>query len=83
MTDTEVREQVARLETLLETAGDDPAVADVVQVLVDLYGEALARLIHGTDPRQDELISHLLMVHGIEPPTLLQITPRPVHSGAA
>jgi hypothetical protein len=83
MTDADVRERVTALEAMLEAAGDDPAVADVVQALVELYGEALARLIRGADPKTDELVSHLLIVHGIEPPTLLQMSPRPVHSGVA
>ena len=53
----------------------DPDARDVatelVQALLDLYGEALARMV-GEVPEPaalagDELVSHLLMLHGIHP----------------
>ena len=53
----------------------DPDARDIatelVQALLDLYGEALARMMeHVPDAEalaDDELISHLLMLHGIHP----------------
>ena len=77
MDDGQARERVARVETLLEQveALPDPDARDIatelVQALLDLYGEALARMMdHVAAPEQladDELISHLLMLHGIHP----------------
>jgi Mg2+ and Co2+ transporter CorA len=75
MKDTEVRERVTRLEGMLEAATENAGALDLVQALLELYGEALARMVRGVDPKQDELVSHLLMLHDIEPPTLLQIAP--------
>src|ERR671932_1205490 len=65
MDDAEVRELVARVESLLEQL--DERSTEVVQALVALYGEALARLLAGADPTQDELLSHLLLVHDLHP----------------
>ena len=78
MTDSEVRQRVEDLEAQLAQAESSPETLDLVQALSELYGEAIRRLIYGADPRKDELVSHLLMLHAIEPPTLLQITPRQV-----
>jgi Fe-S cluster biogenesis protein NfuA len=65
MDDAEVRELVARVESLL---GDlDERATDAVQALVELYGEALARVVAGADPTEDELLSHLLLVHDLHP----------------
>ena len=65
MDDAEVRELVARVEGLL---GDlDARGTEAVQALVELYGEALARFVAGADPTQDELLSHLLLVHDLHP----------------
>ncbi|HEY4320970.1 MAG TPA: hypothetical protein VGM77_07270 [Gemmatimonadales bacterium] len=75
MKDTEVRERVARLEATLAAAEGNPQALDAVQGLLEIYGEALTRMVHGADPKTDELISHLLLLHNIEPPTLLQIEP--------
>ena len=65
MDDGEVRELVARVESLL--GGLDDRATEVVQALVELYGEALARFVAGVDPTQDELLSHLLLVHDLHP----------------
>ena len=65
MDDDEVRELVARVEALL--GGLDEQATEVVQALVQLYGEALARVVAGTDPTEDELLSHLLLVHDLHP----------------
>lgn len=75
MTDGEVRERVTRLEAQLESAQENPEVVAVVQSMLEIYGEALSRMVQGADPTHDELVSHLLILHQIEPPTLLQIAP--------
>ena len=63
----DVHERVARVEALLGEIEDDPRAAAAVQAIVDLYGEALARLLDGADPVEDELVSHLLLVHDLHP----------------
>ena len=65
MDDAEVRELVARVDELLERL--DGRAVEPVQALVELYGEALSRLLAGVDPTQDELLSHLLLVHDLHP----------------
>src|ERR687883_908897 len=65
MGDAEVRELVARVESLL--GGLDDRATEAVQALVELYGEALSRLVAGAEPTQDELLSHLLLVHDLHP----------------
>lgn len=81
--DREVRERVAQVEQRLEELEALPdatarAVAvEAVQGLLDLYGEGLARVLTVV-ARQgggsvvealaaDELVSHLLLVHGLHP----------------
>lgn len=82
--DRELRERVARMETLLEeieTFSDPSArskAAEMVQTLLELYGEGLARMMDavaqgGEGERtfevfaEDELVSHLLLLHGLHP----------------
>jgi Fe-S cluster biogenesis protein NfuA/nitrite reductase/ring-hydroxylating ferredoxin subunit len=82
--DKELRERVARMETLLEEieALEDPRArskaAEVVGVLLDLYGEGLARMMETVAETEDgestfgrfaddELVSHLLFLHGLHP----------------
>jgi Fe-S cluster biogenesis protein NfuA/nitrite reductase/ring-hydroxylating ferredoxin subunit len=82
--DQGLRERVARMETLLGEieALDDPnarsKAAEVVQVLLELYGEGLARMMEtiaeGAEGgkafeafAEDELVSHLLLLHGLHP----------------
>jgi len=75
--DLEARELVARVEQLLDDveAITDPAAreaaTEMAGVLLDLYGEGIARLAALVpDPgalAQDELVSHLLLLHGIHP----------------
>ncbi|MBA2712951.1 MAG: NifU family protein [Rubrobacteraceae bacterium] len=78
-----LQERVARMETLLEqieTLKDPNArskAAEMVGVLLELYGEGLARMMDliyetGNDKAfeafaQDELVSHLLLLHGLHP----------------
>jgi Fe-S cluster biogenesis protein NfuA/nitrite reductase/ring-hydroxylating ferredoxin subunit len=75
--DLEARELVARVEQLLDDveAITDPAAreaaTEMAGVLLDLYGEGIARRAALVpDPgalAQDELVSHLLLLHGIHP----------------
>ncbi|MCA1738698.1 MAG: NifU family protein [Actinobacteria bacterium] len=82
--DQELRERVARMETLLEEieALKDPKArskaAEMVGILLDLYGEGLARIMEtvaeGEERERtfealagDELVSHLLLLHGLHP----------------
>ncbi|HSL00389.1 MAG TPA: NifU family protein [Rubrobacteraceae bacterium] len=79
-----LQERVARVETLLGEieALEDPnaraTAAEMVQVLLELYGEGLARVMEvvaeGEERErafaafaEDELISHLLLLHGLHP----------------
>jgi Fe-S cluster biogenesis protein NfuA len=82
--DKGLQERVARMETLLgeiETLKDPNArskAAEVVGVLLDLYGDGLARMMEvvaeGEERERnfeafarDELVSHLLLLHGLHP----------------
>ena len=67
MEDAEVRELVGRVEEKLVAIDGDPKATEAVQGLVELYGEALARFVAGADPTEDELLSHLLLVHDLHP----------------
>jgi Fe-S cluster biogenesis protein NfuA len=78
MDDREARERVARVEALLEEVEgiDDPVARDtgleLVQALLDLYGEGLARIVGrdrelAQDVARDELVGHLLLLHGLHP----------------
>jgi Fe-S cluster biogenesis protein NfuA/nitrite reductase/ring-hydroxylating ferredoxin subunit len=79
-----LQERVARIERLLEEIESlkDPdarsKAAEVVQVLLELYGEGLSRMMEvvarGEDSQrtfeafaEDELVSHLLLLHGLHP----------------
>ena len=77
------RERVARVESLLEAVeglSDETARAiatDMAQAMLDMYGEGLGRIVDvlaanddGTLARElggDELVSHLLLLHGLHP----------------
>jgi Fe-S cluster biogenesis protein NfuA/nitrite reductase/ring-hydroxylating ferredoxin subunit len=82
--DQGLQERVSRMETLLgeiETLPDHNArskAAEVVGVLLDLYGEGLSRMMEvvaeGEERErtfdafaEDELVSHLLLLHGLHP----------------
>jgi Fe-S cluster biogenesis protein NfuA len=60
-------EKVARVDALLDRIEGDPAALEAVQAVVELYGDALARLVAGADPVEDELVSYLLLVHDLHP----------------
>jgi Fe-S cluster biogenesis protein NfuA/nitrite reductase/ring-hydroxylating ferredoxin subunit len=84
--DERARERVARVEELLdelEGLGDPQAAAkatELVQALLDLYGEGLARVMEhaahagatgfGEALAGDELVSHLLLLHDLHPMAL-------------
>jgi Fe-S cluster biogenesis protein NfuA/nitrite reductase/ring-hydroxylating ferredoxin subunit len=81
--DGAARERVARVETLLEAlegAGASvprDSALELVQALLDLYGEGLRRLVSVVAQRDDgevaaaladdELVTHLLLLHGLHP----------------
>jgi Fe-S cluster biogenesis protein NfuA len=83
LNDVEVRTRVGQLESLLERleALTDPAAREVavaaVQVLLEVYGEGLARVIDHANRlggaallralAADELVAHLLLLHGLHP----------------
>jgi Fe-S cluster biogenesis protein NfuA/nitrite reductase/ring-hydroxylating ferredoxin subunit len=61
-------ELVARVERLLEDA--DERAAELVQALLDLYGEGLRRIVERVDGKalvEDELVAHLLLLHDLHP----------------
>jgi Fe-S cluster biogenesis protein NfuA len=72
MDDTRAREAAARLESLLdEIEGDERALA-AVQALIELYGEALGRIVERApqamhDLVDDEVVGHLLLLHELHP----------------
>jgi Fe-S cluster biogenesis protein NfuA/nitrite reductase/ring-hydroxylating ferredoxin subunit len=82
--DRAARERVARVEVLLEDleragpALPTDVALELVQALLDLYGEGLARIVAEVAARDadgamaralggDELVSHLLLLHGLHP----------------
>ena len=83
MEDREVRGLVAHTDALLnrlESLEDGEAkslAVETIQVLFELYGEGLARIVEQTTRsnamglmdtyKQDELISHLLLMHDLHP----------------
>ena len=64
-------EVLERVDALLEEVEGDPKARELVQALVELYGEGLARIMAMTpDPRAlagDELVAHLLLLHDLHP----------------
>ncbi|HEX4760955.1 MAG TPA: NifU family protein [Thermoleophilaceae bacterium] len=61
-------ERVARVEQLLEDV--DERGAELVQALLDLYGEGLARILARCDATalaDDELVAHLMLLHDLHP----------------
>ena len=80
MDDQAARDRIARVEALLDEVESlpDPGRAtatELVQALVELYGEGLARIMArvdgaGEELLEDELISHLLLLHDLHPTPL-------------
>jgi Fe-S cluster biogenesis protein NfuA len=71
-----MQQEVQRIEALLddlERLGDPAARAtatELVQALLDMYGEGLRRIAERVDmrePARDELVGHLLFLHGLHP----------------
>ncbi|QFY13124.1 hypothetical protein GBF35_47035 [Nonomuraea phyllanthi] len=64
-------ERIARIESLLDTAG--PAATELVGELLGLYGEGLARVMelvgedHAARLAADELVGPLLLLHDLHP----------------
>jgi Fe-S cluster biogenesis protein NfuA len=78
MNDVEARDRVGQVEALLEAvdALPDPAAREtameLVQALLDVYGEGLARIVAAgnglvDELARDELVGHLLLLHGLHP----------------
>jgi Fe-S cluster biogenesis protein NfuA/nitrite reductase/ring-hydroxylating ferredoxin subunit len=70
--DVQARELAGHIEGLLDEAGD--AATELVAALLELYGEGLARIVARVpDPGAlagDEVIAHLLLLHGLHPEPL-------------
>lgn len=71
-----MQQEVQRIETLLDDLERlaDPAArataTELVQALLDMYGEGLRRIAEHVDmrePARDELVGHLLFLHGLHP----------------
>ena len=64
-------EALERVEALLVEIESDPRAREVVEAIVELYGEGLARIVAMTpDPRElvrDELVEQLLLLHDLHP----------------
>ena len=61
---------VERVDALLEQLEGRPEVEELVQALLELYGEGLRRIAERFDMRElagDELVDHLLFLHGLHP----------------
>lgn len=62
---------IGRVDALLDRAEDDELAMELVQALVELYGEGLARLVAAVpEPAavaDDELVEHLLLLHDLHP----------------
>lgn len=63
-------EAVERIEELLDKVEGQPEVTELVQALLEMYGEGLRRIAVRFDMRElsgDELVAHLLLLHGLHP----------------
>jgi Fe-S cluster biogenesis protein NfuA/nitrite reductase/ring-hydroxylating ferredoxin subunit len=77
MEDQAARDRIARVEALLDEVEGMPepgraTATELVQALVELYGEGLARIVArvngaGEDLLEDELVAHLLLLHDLHP----------------
>lgn len=75
LTDAQARERAVRAESLLERldSADEAARAlalEALQAVVELYGEALARLaaqVPAATLAADEVVAHVLLLHGLHP----------------
>jgi Fe-S cluster biogenesis protein NfuA len=65
-----VVDRMTRIEQLLAAIEDDPRAVEAVAAVVELYGDALQRVVAFDPPRElleDELVSQLLLVHDLHP----------------
>ncbi|MFF7856943.1 NifU family protein [Streptomyces sp. NPDC007904] len=78
LADPDVESRLARLDGLLEHLESAPgpttrSATEAVRLLIEVYGEALARVLDHADGRlaehlaDDELLGHLLVLHDIHP----------------
>jgi hypothetical protein len=100
--DAEVQQRLSRLDELLDRVEQVPgptadAAVEAIQILAEVYGEALGRVLalsgSGLVDRLagDELIGHLLVLHGLHPKSveervteaLAEVTPHLGADGAA
>jgi Fe-S cluster biogenesis protein NfuA len=64
---------IEEVEALLDQVETFPArereiTTELVQALLDMYGEGLARIVAaGSVPVEDDLVAHLLLLHGLHP----------------
>jgi len=64
---------IERVEALLDRVETFPpeqrdVTTELVQELLGMYGEGLARIVAACDvPVEDELVAHLLLLHGLHP----------------
>jgi len=72
--DPALEARLARLDEALAGLEPTPGPAlEAVRLLTEIYGEALARVVDGADERlwrrlaDDELVAHLMVLHGIHP----------------
>jgi Fe-S cluster biogenesis protein NfuA/nitrite reductase/ring-hydroxylating ferredoxin subunit len=66
---------LARVEAAIGEVESQPQAMAAVQAIVEMYGEGLARIIERVDASallDDELVSHLLLVHDLHPVPLEQ-----------
>jgi Fe-S cluster biogenesis protein NfuA len=67
-----------RVEALLDEVETFPApqrevATELVQALLDMYGEGLSRIVTRCEvPVEDELVAHLLLLHGLHPVPIAQ-----------
>jgi Fe-S cluster biogenesis protein NfuA len=64
-------EQIDALLDRVETFPPEQreVATELVQALLDMYGEGLSRIVAACDgvPLEDELVAHLLLLHGLHP----------------
>lgn len=91
LADTAVRERLRDLDTVLgefEQSPDAAPVLDAFAVLLEVYGEALARVLDHADAATrkalmtDELVGHLLDLHDLRPPSIPARPEREPQGGA-
>jgi Fe-S cluster biogenesis protein NfuA len=65
---------VEQVEALLDEVERFPepqreVATELVQALLDMYGDGLSRIVAACDdlPVEDELVAHLLLLHGLHP----------------